>query len=140
VQEICRRYEDHFYPATFNNFAARMDWAMEGRGNRNPVSVINGDSRLEIMTISPEAGSKLVLDASGSYDPDGDSMVFKWWIQPEAGTYTNDVKLLNSDSGKTTLNVPSDAAGKSFHIICEITDNGIHHLTSYRRIIIEPKE
>ena len=26
----------HFYPAIFNNFAARMDWAAKGKGNRNP--------------------------------------------------------------------------------------------------------
>ena len=140
VNQICRQYEDHFYAASFNNFAARMDWAMEGRGNRNPVAVINDDNRLDLMTISPKAGSRLVLDASASYDPDGDSLVFNWWIQPEAGTYTNDVKLFHSDSGITTLNVPSDAAGKRFHIICEIRDNGIHPLTSYRRIIIEPKK
>ncbi|HKK81342.1 MAG TPA: DUF1593 domain-containing protein, partial [Prolixibacteraceae bacterium] len=40
--EICSRYFEYFYPAIFNNFVARMDWADKGEGNRNPVVVVNG--------------------------------------------------------------------------------------------------
>ena len=29
-------------------------------------------------------------------------------------------------------------AGKNFHVICEVTDDGTHNLTSYRRIMVEP--
>ena len=32
----------------FNNFAARMDWAAEGKGNRNPIIVINGNEELTL--------------------------------------------------------------------------------------------
>ena len=46
----CREYMAHFYPAIFNNFTARMDWAKEGKGNRNPVVVIDGDYSLDIIT------------------------------------------------------------------------------------------
>jgi hypothetical protein len=140
LYEICRRYEDHFYTATFNNFAARMDWAKDGRGNRNPVVVINGDNCIDVIKISPESGSEVILDASQSYDPDGDSLAFKWWVQPESGTYVDQIQISDGNSDKITFKVPSNSAGKSIHVICEITDNGTHHLTSYRRIVVEPTE
>jgi hypothetical protein len=61
---ICRKYAEYFYPATFNNFAARMDWAKEGKGNRNPVVVVNGDDSLDILTLKPRQGAAVKLDAS----------------------------------------------------------------------------
>ena len=136
---ICRKYEDHFYPATFNNFAARMDWAKNGKGNRNPIIVLEGDKSLNILTITPKAGSEITLDASASSDPEGDSLTFTWWIQPEAGSFTKNVTISNSNPSIAKINIPQDSAGKSFHVICEVTDNGAPNLTSYRRIIINSK-
>jgi hypothetical protein len=81
---------------------------------------------------------KVTLDASKTYDPDDDKLTFKWWILSEAGTYSNDVNISNSNSSSATVEVPSDSVGKSFHVICEVTDDSTHNLTSYRRIIFEP--
>ncbi|MDO9554228.1 DUF1593 domain-containing protein [Rhodonellum sp.] len=134
----CREYMDYFYPAIFNNFAARMDWAKEGKGNRNPIVAIDGDFSLDIITKNTPQGTKIVLDASASSDPDGDTLNYKWWTQPEAGTYNGTVNLLNSNSNKVTIEIPANSAGKNFHVVCEVTDNGTPKLTSYRRIIVEP--
>ncbi|GHA47617.1 hypothetical protein GCM10007103_30720 [Salinimicrobium marinum] len=138
--DTCRKYMDHFYPAIFNNFAARMDWAKEGDGNRNPIVAIDGDQSIDILTKKPLQGTTVVLDASASSDPDGDTLNYKWWIQPEAGTYSGTVNIQNSDSNKATLEIPANSAGKNFHVVCEVTDNGTPELTSYRRIIFEPTE
>lgn len=134
---VSRKYEAYFYPAIFNDFAARMGWAECGSGNRNPLVVINGDKGLSTIIVSVAPGSSVILDASGSEDPDGDKLCFKWWILPEAGTYQQPVPLSNADSNRVTIHVPGDSAGKSFHVICEVTDNGTPNLTSYRRVIFK---
>ncbi len=135
--DVCNKYEKYFYPATFNNFSARMDWAKDGKGNINPIIEIDGDPSLNIITKKAKQAATMIIDASASSDPDGDTLNYKWWIQPEAGTYTGTVNILNNDSNKITINIPSNSGGKNFHVICEVTDNGSPQLTSYRRIIVE---
>ena len=136
---ICKKYASYFYPATFNNFAARMDWAKEGKGNRNPVVVIDGDDSLDILKLNPKAGSAVTLDSAETTDPDGDTLSYKWWVQPEAGTYNSgEVETKNRFSKQVTLEIPKDSAGKTFHLISEVTDDGVPNLTAYRRIIFAP--
>ncbi len=136
TKKISQKYENYFYPAIFNNFAARMDWAAYGEGNRNPIAIINGKKGLEMITVKAKSGKEVFLDGSKSYDPDGDSLTFKWWIQPEAGTYNGQLMIKDANSAKPSVMIPTDAAGKSIHVILEINDNGEPMLTSYRRIVI----
>lgn len=137
ANEICNKYEAYFYPATFNNFAARMDWAAYGKGNLNPVVIINGKGDIEPISIEAKPGKEVLLDASKSYDPDNHNLSFKWWILPEAGTYNKEIVIINKNSSKINIKIPIDINGKSIHVICEVTDNGEPNLTSYRRIIME---
>jgi hypothetical protein len=119
-----------------------MDWAKDGKGNRNPLAVIvndgNKDGSLAQIRLTPAPGKPVTLDASASQDPDGDELTFSWWVLNEAGTYTGEVTISGADSRRATVNVPADSAGKSVHVICEVTDNGTPSLTAYRRIILEP--
>jgi hypothetical protein len=139
-QAICYKYFEYFYPASFNEFVARMQWADEGKGNRNPVVIINGDRSIDPIEITKKPGKKIILDASKSFDPENDQIGFKWWILPEAGTYKQELAIPDQNSNKITLKIPSDSAGKSIHVICEATDNGEPNLTSYRRIIINSRK
>ncbi len=138
ARENCYKLANHFYEATFHNFAARMDWARDGAGNRNPIVTVMGDEGMDILTLTPSAGTTVALDASPSRDPDGDDLTFTWWMVSGPGTYRADIHIANSKSSRATVEIPKDSAGKTFHVICEVTDHGTHNLTSYRRIIFKP--
>jgi hypothetical protein len=43
-----------------------------------------------------------------------------------------------STTPRTAINLPKDSAGKTFHLICEVTDDSVPNLTAYRRIIFAP--
>jgi hypothetical protein len=116
-----------------------MDWAKNGKGNRNPVVTINDDKGINSIEMVCKTGENIKLDASKSSDPDGDQLRYKWWVIPEAGSYSGEIKISKSDLSIATVSIPSNAAGKNFHIICEVTDDGAHNLTSYRRIILKPE-
>ena len=128
VRSISVGYKQRFYPDELNDFMARMQWAADGSGNHNPEVVVRSTF------INTQAGKIIVLDASRSYDPDGDALTFLWWQQPEIGG----TKLAINDAGqpKATIHIPADAQGKTLHVICEVHDNGPFHLVAYRRVII----
>ena len=134
---IAKKYETKFYPAIFNDFTARMAWAKDGKGNRNPEVVVNGDSSLLTSLKVTAAGGTVTLDAAGTKDPDGDKLTFSWWVMTEAGTYEKEVVIKGADTSKAVVEVPAGAGGKSIHVVCEVTDDGVPPVTAYRRVIME---
>mgnify|MGYP006299161549 CR=1 FL=1 len=117
-----------------------MDWCIADydQANHNPVAVFMGDANRTVCRLQAEAGEHVKLDASGSYDPDGDPLGFKWSIYPEAGTYDGSVALTDADSPIAGVTLPGDAQGKQIHVILEVTDQSeIAPLTAYRRIVID---
>lgn len=133
---ITCNYKTRFYPDELNDFMARMQWADEGRGNTNPHVVVNGKKGTSVIRLKAKAGKQLLLDASRSYDREGDTLSFLWWQQQEAGSYQKPLAITSSTSSAITLNIPADAAGKDLHLVCEVHDDGPFNLVAYRRIII----
>jgi len=122
-----------------NDFEARMDWTMTGdysKANHHPVAVVNGDKTRQVLEISASAGSSAALNAAGSSDPDKDSLTYKWSYYKEPSSYSGSVTVQNSTSASAKVAIPSNAGGKSIHIILELHDNGSPNLYAYRRVII----
>lgn len=134
VRSISVGYKRRFYPDELNDFMARMQWAAEGHGNRNPRVVVNGKKGLTPIVIHAKAGKVVRLDASRSTDPDGDALSFQWWQQPEIGGAQ--LSIQGADQKAASIRILDDAQGKRFHVVCEVHDNGPFHLVAYRRVII----
>ena len=86
------------------------------------------------------------LDATGTIDPDGDDITYKWYPYREVGTFPLEIdsrnfELRESNTAVAKLLVPKVDAAKTVHIILEVRDKGEPALTSYRRVLmtIDPK-
>ncbi len=126
-------------PAFQADFQARMDWCVKpaGQGNRPPVPVLEGDRSLRVLEVKATPGQAVRLSAAGSSDPDGDKLSLHWFVYPEPGTYERSVRIDSPTAETVTLNVPTDAAGTTIHVILEVTDSGDPSLTRYRRMILQ---
>lgn len=150
-----------------NDFAARMAWTLTSdleAVNHQPVVVVNGSSGPEPLVIPVEAGESIILDASASYDPDGDDLAFSWYqyreptsalgavIDPQIALL--DIAAADADEKvvgrkvRVTLPAPDKCAidfvsgeavtrGQELHVILEVKDNGSPCLYSYKRVVIQ---
>ncbi|KAI8713670.1 hypothetical protein NCS52_01311900 [Fusarium sp. LHS14.1] len=143
-----------------NDFAARIQWTLSpslSAANHHPVIIINGSSEVGPLFVDVKASGSLILDANGSYDPDGDTLEFRWWQyrEPSASQWpilleVAELSIEGKDSqGKVVqIRVPplrrqgdqmlptTAKEGQLLHVILEVTDSGSPRLTSYRRVII----
>jgi hypothetical protein len=132
-----------------NDFAARMDWTIEGarEANHNPEVVVNGSAGKAPLTIEARVGVPVTLDAAGTRDPDGNALRYRWFFYPEAGTGipgrpvvarppqpTPRVTVRDDTMAKATV-VPNVAG--TAHVVLVVEDDGAPSLTSYRRVIFE---
>ena len=121
-----------------NEFAARMDWCVNGRegANHPPVVHVEGDSTRNVLERTAVAGQLVALDATGTHDPDGDAVAFHWWQYIEPGTYRGPIDFTNADSSKVSLVAPTVMQPQTIHIVLAVTDAGQPKLTSYRRVVV----
>ncbi|KPM45286.1 hypothetical protein AK830_g1278 [Neonectria ditissima] len=152
------RWRDAFQ----NDFAARIQWSMTGdfsKVNHHPVVSLENDYSPEPFEVKVRAGHSVILDASRSYDPDGDELTFRWfqYEEPSIDVWSAhrwaakvELKSLNSEQSKVEVQTPSaDVScvefktwkpldrGQVLHVVLEVKDSGVPQLTTYRRILIQ---
>jgi Protein of unknown function (DUF1593) len=116
-----------------NDFAARMDWCLAEYKNANhpPIPVINQKDEITV-----KSGQGFGINASDTYDPDGDSFSYLWFDFPEAGTYEKTVKVFPENYNNIWITAPDVDKKETVHIILKITDKGTPNLSRYKRIIV----
>ncbi|KAK6070338.1 cellulose-binding protein [Seiridium cupressi] len=145
-----------------SDFAARIQWSMTDnfdKANHHPVASINGHDGLVPLTIDAEAGSTLRLDASASFDPDGDNLSFRWLQYEEPSievwsahkfTANLSIELLDREGKVVEVQIPPAekccvefktwkplARGQILHLLLEVKDDGSPQLTTYKRVLIQ---
>jgi hypothetical protein len=136
-----------------DDFAARMNWTVAdySHANHNPLVEVNGQSGTAPIIMDAKVGKSLLLDASRSHDPDGQSLHYFWFHYPEAGAmdaHLAAVTITGADTPKAVV-TPTAACRSGWlptagqcsgtgtaHIILAVTDDGSPRLTSYRRVIL----
>lgn len=117
-----------------NDFAARMDWCVKPyeEANHAPIPAL---AHSDCLTV--KSGQSFWLDASGTTDPDGDSMTYLWFNYPEAGSYKKTVNIEGSENiYRVRVVAPKVKTKETLHFILKVTDKGTPPLSRYKRVIV----
>lgn len=124
------RWRDDFQ----NDFAARMDWTIRPYASANHPPEVR---LTHANHLTARAGETVVLDASPSTDPDGDSLSFWWFQYEEAGTYRGTIQMWGAENlWARHFTVPDVKEEATAHFIVRVTDKGEPPLSRYARVIV----
>ena len=118
-----------------NDFAARMDWTIKSyaEANHPPIPALGHAEEITV-----KSGDIFGLDASGTTDPDGDSLSYWWFQYPEAGSYKEEIKFGLSENlyFVHSIEAPEVSKPETAHFILKVTDRGAPALSRYKRVIV----
>ncbi|OGS22246.1 MAG: hypothetical protein A2252_06710 [Elusimicrobia bacterium RIFOXYA2_FULL_39_19] len=122
-----------------NDFKARMDWCVKSykECNHEPVVVCQDNKTTDVLYENIKSGEDVTLSAKGTMDPDGNKLIYSWYVYPEPSSYQGEVSISNADKQECKVSIPQDAGEKNIHIILAVTDDGSPALTRYRRVIVQ---
>ncbi|WP_158625245.1 nucleoside hydrolase-like domain-containing protein [Corallococcus terminator] len=122
-----------------NDFAARLDWCVAATfagANHAPVAGIDGGAGTQVVQRTVASGSVVNLSATGSTDPDGDTLSYQWFQYLEAGTHAQAVALTGATTRDVRFTAPTVSTASTVHLILAVRDNGSPALTRYRRVVV----
>jgi hypothetical protein len=116
-----------------NDFAARMRWTTQSYANANhpPQPALAHADHLTV-----QAGTPIRLDATGTTDPDGDSLSYQWFQYAEAGTLQTPIAFSAENHIRATVTAPDVDKPETVHFILRVTDKGTPALSRYKRVVV----
>lgn len=139
-----------------NDFKVRMQWTVSEFENafHQPIVKVNGSDSFRPMEIDTEVESTVILDASESFDLNGNHLQFKWWHYREVSvTQSNIVEVpeiafekLNDSGSIVHFQAPDFKTSchnvfgrplescKEFHVILEVSNEGTR---AYKRVVLK---
>lgn len=117
-----------------NDFRARLDWCVKpfSEANHPPVVRVSGPRMRSV-----SSGDAIALDATGTTDPDGDKLNYRWWVYPEPGTYRGAAPIETYDSALAHFIVPAVETPQTIHLLLTVTDGGNPPLARYARAVLD---
>jgi hypothetical protein len=132
---------ERWIPEVKNSFLNRLQYSIKNpeEVNHEPIAVINGDASNKIIKIAAKPNKEIKLDASGSKDPDGNKISYRWFYYKEASDYPGEFSIQDPSLPVQTLILPKDLEDRKIHIVLEIKDDASLELVSYKRVILSTK-
>jgi hypothetical protein len=117
-----------------NDFKCRMDWCVKDFADANHPPVVRVQGSLQ-RTVPP--GTKIMLDATGTTDPDQHRLQFEWVYYPEPGSYRGPAVVIEgANRANATITAPRVESAQTVHVVLVVTDSGTPPLTRYQRVIL----
>jgi hypothetical protein len=117
-----------------------MDWTVKdfAETNHPPVARLAHSQRLNAIS-----GSRVVLSAAGSSDPDGHLLDYRWIYYPEPSTVPISsartpfaLQIEDADKSSAWFTAPRVSKPETIHIVLAVTDRGVPRLTRYQRVLV----
>ncbi|MBA3845556.1 MAG: DUF1593 domain-containing protein, partial [Planctomycetes bacterium] len=121
-----------------NDFQSRMDWCFKpySGANHQPRALLNGVGGTDVVQLSVVAGARVDLSASGTSDPDGQALSYRWFQYREAGSHAGSVALDGAANVSTWFTAPQVTTTRTVHVIIEVKDTGSPALYAFRRAVV----
>lgn len=116
-----------------NDFAARMDWCIKSYEEANHPPVVKLGHPAEL---TAKGGEDFILESTGSSDPDGDELDYRWFHYREPGSYKGKIEMKAANAARVVVKAPVVSHPQTAHFILAVRDRGIPALTRYRRVIV----
>lgn len=118
-----------------NDFAARMCWATKSYKECNHPPI---PSLAILNEFTVKSGEQFYLDATGSHDPDGDSLSYYWFEYAEAShsSLTINFQPFAQNLMRLPVVAPTVSSPATVHFILQLRDKGTPPLTRYARVIV----
>jgi len=128
-------------PEVKNSFLNRLQYSRKNpeEVNHEPIVALNGDRSREVLSLKDKPGQEIELRTEGTYDPDRDTLTYRWFYYKEASDYLGDFPISPSPAANHTFRIPIDLGDKKIHLVLEVKDSGTPSLVAYRRVVLSVK-